>query len=410
MSTERFIRHAAVTLIVLLAISYLWLRFPKNREDTSNLLDFSEFYAAGEIVREGMGPRLYDLKVQAEMQLRVAPVHAFYLRPPFEALLFVPLTFLSYRGAYRAWTILTLALLFGSAWLIQKNTAVLPALVQYTRGIPVDLGLLFVLFLTFEPTMDCFLIGQDSMLVLFIYTAAYLRLKEGRDLESGAILACGLFKFHLVLPFALIFALRRRWRFLSGFAGMGAALATVSLLVLGTSAITSYPAMFLNEGYRRLMGFQPEYAANIRGLVHLLAGGKVSAAIAGAIVALASLAICWRVAAVWDETQLELCFSAAVIAVLLTSVHSFVYDLSLLLLPIAIICAELARRQALLRNTPLNVCLILLFIPSVHHLLINYRVYSLMSLVLLVLFVIVMKTITRGSAAHAAAAGCNAAE
>src|SRR5947207_2771253 len=124
MSTERFIRHAAVASIVLLAISYLWLRFPKNRDDTSNLLDFSEFYAAGEIVRHGMGANLYDLKVQAEMQLRVAPVHAFYLRPPFEALLFVPFTFLSYRVAYMAWTILTFALLFASAWLIKKNTAV----------------------------------------------------------------------------------------------------------------------------------------------------------------------------------------------------------------------------------------------------------------------------------------------
>src|SRR5215467_13744311 len=158
MRHDRFVRFAAVLLLTVAAVTYLLLRFPADRNDTGTLLDFSEFYAAGQIVRHGLGGSLYDLRVQAEFQLQVAPVHAFYLRPPFEALLFVPLTYLSYRAAYTAWVLLSLGILSGAARLIQKNTNVLAAMLQYTRGIPVDFGLLLVVFLTFAPIMDCFLI------------------------------------------------------------------------------------------------------------------------------------------------------------------------------------------------------------------------------------------------------------
>ena len=128
-------------------------------------------------------------------------MHAFYLRPPFEALLFVPFTYLSYRTAYAAWLMFSLAVLSGAARLIQSNTNVLDAILQYTRGIPVDFGLLLVVFLTFAPIMNCFLIGQDSVLILMVYTLVFLALKRGRELEAGGLLACGLFKFHLVLHF-----------------------------------------------------------------------------------------------------------------------------------------------------------------------------------------------------------------
>src|SRR5215469_2731900 len=208
MKGDEAVRRAAAALIVGLFIAYaLWMS-PINRQDTRHLLDFSEFYAAGQMVRHGAGPRLYDLRMQAEFQLQVAPVHAFYLRPPFEALLFVPFTWLSYRAAYAAWVIASLVILAGVAWILGKQTNVLGAMRQYTRGISVDYGLLLVVCLTFAPTMNCFLIGQDSMLLLVIYTLVFLTLKQGRELTAGAVLACGLFKFHLVLPFALIFALR----------------------------------------------------------------------------------------------------------------------------------------------------------------------------------------------------------
>jgi hypothetical protein len=395
MNPERVIRCVAVLLIVSLGIAYAWFSFPANREDTSRLLDFSEFYAAGEMVRHGLGNSLYDLRVQAEFQLKVAPVHAFYLRPPFEALLFVPFTYLSYRAAYAAWLMFSLAILSGAARLIQGNTNVLDAMLQYTRGIPVDFGLLLLVFLTFSPTMDCLLIGQDSALMLMIYTLVFLALKRGRELEAGGLLALGLFKFHLVLPFAIIFALRRRGSFVLGFAGIALLLVAISVLVSGPGVLVSYPAMFLNSKYRMLMGFQPEYAANIRGLIYLITPSKIPGVISGAVVAALSAFLLWVTARIWRDSEFELCFSAAVIAALLTGYHSFVYDLSLLLLPVAIVCGELAKRKILLSNLTLNGALIVLFVQPIHYVLMTHQIYALMCVPVVVLFVTVVKIVTR---------------
>jgi hypothetical protein len=394
MGKERVIRGTAVLVVVFLGIGYALFSFPANRQDTSRLLDFSEFYAAGQIVRQGLGNSLYDLRVQAEFQLQVAPVHAFYLRPPFEALLFIPFTYLSYRTAYAAWLMFSLAVLTGAAKLVQSNTSVLDAMLQYTRGIPVDFGLLLVIFLTFSPTMDCFLIGQDAVLMLMVYSLVFLALKRGRELEAGALLACGLFKFHLVLPFVFVFALRRRSSFLLGFAGIALLLVTVSVLVAGPGVLTTYPTMFLNSKYRMLMGFQPEYAANIRGLVYLITRG-IPVAISGVLVASLSLFILWVTARIWRDDEFELCFSAAVFAALLTGYHSFVYDLVLLLLPVSIVCGELAKRKILLSNPILNAALIVLFVPLVHHVLIIYHIYAVMCVPVVVVFLSVAKMTAR---------------
>jgi len=387
MKLDRLIRGAAALLIVGFGIGYVLFSFPSNRQDTHKLLDFSEFYAAGQMVRHGAGNSLYDLRVQAEFQLQVAPVHAFYLRPPFEALLFVPFTYLSYRAAYTAWVLLSFGLLAGVARLIQKNTNVLAAMLQYTRGIPVDFGLLLVVFLTFAPIMDCFLIGQDSVLMLMIYTLVFLTLKRGRELEAGGTLACGLFKFHLVLPFAIIFAFRRRGSFLLGFAVIALLLVAISMLVSGPGVIVTYPKMFLNSQYRALMGFQPEYAANLHGLVYLIAPGRTPPALSAAVVAALSAFLLWVAARIWRDNEFGLSFSAAMIATLLTGFHLFVYDLSLLLLPVAIVCGELAKRKALLSNLPINAALVLLFVPPVHHLLIIHHIYAFMCVPVAVVFV-----------------------
>jgi len=398
MNPERVIRGAVVLVIVSLGIAYAWFSFPANREDTSRLLDFSEFYAAGQMVRHGLGNSLYDLRVQAEFQLKVAPVHAFYLRPPFEALLFVPFTYLSYRAAYAAWLMFSLAMLSGAARLIQGNTNVLDAMFQYTRGIPVDFGLLLLVFLTFSPTMDCLLIGQDSVLMLLIYTLVFLTLKRGWELEAGGLLALGLFKFHLVLPFAIIFALRRRGSFVLGFAGIALLLIAISVLVSGPGVLVSYPAMFLNSKYRMLMGFQPEYAANIRGLLYLITPSKIPGVISGAVVAALSAFLLWVTARIWRDSEFELCFSAAVIAALLTGYHSFVYDLSLLLLPVSIVCGELAKRKILLSNLTLNGALIVLFVQPIHYVLMTHQIYALMCVPVVVLFVTVVKIAARQTA------------
>jgi hypothetical protein len=88
---ERIIRGVAVLFVLSLLIGFVIRTFPQRMND----LDFSEYYSAGQIIRQGLGRQLYDLKVQLNFQLKVAQPHVFYNHPPFEALLFAPFTPLS---------------------------------------------------------------------------------------------------------------------------------------------------------------------------------------------------------------------------------------------------------------------------------------------------------------------------
>src|SRR5215470_17034202 len=79
--------------------------------------DFSAFYTAGLMARRGMGKQLYDRRQQWQVQQEFASQVAIrtgpmpFIRPPFEALFFVPFTFFSYPVALALWSALKLVLL-----------------------------------------------------------------------------------------------------------------------------------------------------------------------------------------------------------------------------------------------------------------------------------------------------------
>ncbi len=372
--------------MVLLA-GFLVLSFPVRK----NELDFSQYYAAAQMVRQGLGRELYDLRLQFDFQSRVAAVHVFYNHPPFEALLFVPFTYLSYRTAYTLWTLLSLALLTNTAWLIESRARVSLAVSQYAR-IPADFGLVLVILLTFGPATTCLLLGQDSMLMLFIYTLAFGLLQRGSDWRAGCVLACGLFKFHLVIPFAVILLLRRKRTAVGGFAAVGSLLVLLSVAISGWRALIAYPRLLVfNTTYQQIAGFAPEYMPNIRGILNLLNRGMLPRPILSILLAALSVAALWWAAKHWRDDQLGLSFSAAILATLLVSYHLYNYDLTVLLLPICIVCGELARRGQLLASPwALTLSLIVLFVPPLHRLLLLHGAYALMFVPVVTLFLVVV--------------------
>ena len=372
-----------VTLVVGIAL----LSFPARK----NTLDFSQFYCAAQMVRQGLGSNLYNLAVQVEFQSRVASVHVFYNHPPFEALLFVPLTYFSYRAAYTLWTVASLGLLVSAALLIESRTKVSLAISQYAR-VSADFGLVLVICLTFAPATTCLLLGQDSMLMLLIYTLVFVLLKRGTEFRAGCVLACALFKFQFIVPFIVILLLRRRWSVIRGFAVIASLLALVSIGVSGFQVITAYPRFLLfDRTYLKVAGFAPEYMPNIRGFLHLLVNSRLAAPAFGLLVATFSGLALWLAAKNWRDEQFGLSFSAGLLATLLASYHLYNYDLTLLLLPIAIVCGELAHRRRLLPGpVTLTPVLIVLFLPPLHRVLLLHSIYALMFIPILVLFLTVV--------------------
>jgi hypothetical protein len=327
----------AVGMIALHALVW-WMA---RRQVAEGLPDFRIFYTAGLILRRGQRTSLYNNSIQLATQREFVPPARFddtplpYNHPPFEALLYVPLTHLSYLRAYFVWDGLNLGLLVATIWWLR------PWLPKLSTEFP---RLLYLLPLAYFPVANALVQGQDSIMLMALYGLAYGCLRRGRDLEAGACLGLGLFKFHLVLPFAFILLLRRRWRAIAGLAAVALGEVAVSWALVGWEQLSHYPtyAWHVNrlQHLQHRMLIIPSAMPNLRGL---LTGWKWSAAarpwpeLALLSVSFALLlwaARQWQPASRTDADRWNRGFSIAVIVTFLTGYHGYSQDLSILLVPL----------------------------------------------------------------------------
>ena len=174
--------------------------------------DFRQLYTAGYLVRSGRGHQLYDYDTQFRFQNELvskAEIALPFIRPAYQALLFAPFSFLTYRSAYFAFLAVNLALLWASFRLLR------PKMNRIARVYP---WLPAAMFLGFLPIAAALIQGQDSILLVTLLAVALVALDHKRELTAGILLGLGLFKFQIVIPIALLFLAWRRWRFFSGFA------------------------------------------------------------------------------------------------------------------------------------------------------------------------------------------------
>ncbi len=291
--------------------------------------DFTIFYAAAGMVRSGQSSVLYDLSAQYRAQQEFAP-NVFirraalpYNHPPFEALLFLPFTFLPYVPAYLLWTLLNGTMVAASLLLLRRQF--------------VEIGNLPLVFLVlaatgFLPVASAIIQGQDSILLLFLFVVALTAMEKGNDAAAGAALAAGLFKFHLVLPLVFLLA-AKRWRLLLGFAPVAALLGGVSLAMVGGHGAVGYVQLLLRlentgAGGSIVGGDMP----NLRGIISSLAGAHSGASLMPLTLACSAAAILialWRMGPIRDSIRFP--FLLATVATILVSYHTLTYDLSLLL-------------------------------------------------------------------------------
>src|SRR5215470_17639573 len=164
-------------------------------------VDFAVPYTGGLILREGNAAKLYDLseqqRVQEEFLKRPGLLPDPY--PPFHAPLFSPLTRLGYRHAYLAWGVINVFL-----WLLFYR------LLRDEAGATMNPFRYLKLSSLFFPLWVAIFQGQFTVLLLVAFALAFLCLKRGRDWIGGLALGLGLLKFQVVIPFAVIFLLRRK--------------------------------------------------------------------------------------------------------------------------------------------------------------------------------------------------------
>jgi hypothetical protein len=354
--------------------------------------DFAAFYSAAKLIGRGLGSHIYDeaseYRVQQEFAEGVSIRHgAFpYNHPPFEALLFVPLTKLAFFPAFLCWDLLNLIMLGIILFLLRPY---LPELQSYS---PIYL---FVAILAFFPVFFTLLQGQDAIVLLFLYSLAFVYLKKNKLAAAGALMALGLFKPHLVVPVLVLLMVQRgadrRKQLLLGFLPAACAVAVASVAVVGVKAIADYPHYVLHlEDTMARGAIVPEDMPNLRGMLYVLLPAGFPVALIALLLSLALLLFAaWKIRDPGRPETFDLRFSLALVATVLVSYHDMCYDLSILVLAMLLMCNyRLAQRPpSRWPDVLVGSAMAALFFAPLHIiLLIRYTRFALMGLVVLVLF------------------------
>jgi hypothetical protein len=329
-------------LAIFAVLAMLWLNllfFVGFRESMKRAYtDFSVFYTAGTILRQGLGHELYNRQVQFRVQEDFAGHLSFrhgplpYIHPPFEAPIFLPLSFLPYAKAIEVWDLLSLGMLFGVAAVLQRSVAML-------RATP--LWKFVLVSLTFFPVFVCFLQGQDSILQLLLCALAYSAMKRKADVLAGCWLALAAFKFQFTIPIVLLFFLWKRRKVALGFSAVGVLLVLASVAIVGLKAMLDYPAFILRIVNSSGLGGVPlSLLPNLHGLARGWPGPfsgllGIALAVASSIALFAFAAVKGHAPA--PTENLELQFSLAVMVSGLIAWQTNAHDLGLLLIALVLV-------------------------------------------------------------------------
>src|SRR5260370_1772600 len=199
--------------------------------------DFAGFYTGGLIIRQGNASRLYDLGEQARIERQLFNREEILIvnHPPFEALLFSALARLSYIKAYVLWGAINVCLWLFFQHLLRPHTLIPRNPYRY-----------LLLCALFFPLWTVLILGQITILLLLLFCVTFLCLKRGQDFRAGGFLGLGLFKFPIVLPFALIWFLRSKWRLTAGFAAAASLLGVLSVIAVGPAGVQSYANLLID--------------------------------------------------------------------------------------------------------------------------------------------------------------------
>ena len=379
-------------LPIIFCIQFLgWLTFFPNA--LRGHADFRQLYVAGYMVRTGHRTQLYDYAEQTYLQNMLVSNDELavpFIRPAYQALLFVPFSLLPYGAAYLGFLFLNL-LMLAVVYLLLK-----PRMRRLSRVWP---GLPPAMFLGFYPVSLALMQGQDSILLLALLAGALVSLEQDRESAAGALIGIGLFKFQIVTPIVLLFLLWRRWRFARGFAASAMLVSLLSLLTIGWSQSVVFGRSLLSVG-AGLPGatgainfpLRVSVMANLRGLVYGLAGSRASWLWLQAVTILLSLLVLiW----IWVRGRGQWQGGAALVlpvtASVVVSYYLFIHDLSILLIPIVLTLDRFIGREKVGEpGLATAVMSVLLFVAPMCVFVIPGQFYLVAILIYLFLYVLTM--------------------
>ncbi len=276
-----------------IALGYLGLLIRAAVDGLLWRADVTAFYTGGAIVRQGLGPYLYDLDLQARVQQAIlGPGRMFYdgvlpfNNPPHFALVMAPFSLLPLGPAYWCWTALQVGILVRLIQRLRFLSA------EWERR---ERRMLAGAFFAFFPLFLQFLHGSLSLFVLWCLTEFYLALREGRDARAGVWLALAAVKPQAALFPALVLLAGRRWRALLGAGAAGLVIFGVTAAALGPSIWPDYLRwLATTASYFDHFGVYPSGMINLKGTLTFWLGAErapLIQAITGILLAAGALGV-----------------------------------------------------------------------------------------------------------------------
>jgi hypothetical protein len=316
-----FILTCVLYLRDMLAEHKLLLSFSKG---TVNMTDFSHFYMAGQLVSDpATRSRVYDVATQMQWQRNFTHVPDlqtvfYYQLPPPSFLMVAPLAALPIEAAYVACMLLSLLLVACAFWATR----------QVAHKNAWQAATIFLCMLAAVPGYICVFHGQFAFILLALLTVFYFGLNKHRDWLAGISLGLLVFKPHYQLFFGVILLMQRRWRACIIAIGTACLCYIVTAWVIGVHNIIDYPHVLwqAETDTRVVAGEVAEGEECIRGLLSEYLPRTTALLVSGGCALAAMVGCGWLFKQARNETERALAFASAIIACLLFSPHTHLYD------------------------------------------------------------------------------------
>jgi hypothetical protein len=315
-----------IVSVVVVEIAVALALVPLTNRARVETTDFVNFYIGASIVRAGDGVKLYERETQnaAFKSILGHTSTQYFLHPAFEAAAFAPITLLSLEQAFILWTLINVALL-----------GLLPLILMRCIPLVAERPYLGQLGFCFLPALTALVLGQDSVLLLFLIASSYLLLRKEREVAAGLVLSLATIKFQYVLILVPLLLSARKLRVGAGF-GLGCAFLGVACsLITGPRGLLQY-FRFINsfEAHSGYGGLNPTLMVNVRGF---LAGVGWTAHSSFYVVVVGTALFCLGLVAsqtACDSERRTLAFALYVAIALAAAPYAHFPDMTILLLPL----------------------------------------------------------------------------
>ncbi len=287
--------------------------------------DFVHFYTLGHLASSQRIAPMYDGALLHDAQVELIPESAPEIYPPVyppqAAVLFAPVSGLSYQSALLIWCLITIAgygLIVWSAW--KPVAALLP-----------DRTFVFAAAAAFAPFWSLVLHGQVTIIVLGTFWAGWLALERRRHWLAGFAFGFLALKPQFGIPLAAVVLVCGDWAMLAGAVSSVIAQAGAVWLVLGTGAFTAFAESIpMTLAYADVLEAKPFLSHSLRAVTRLTPNwiGLPAWTALSAIVL-------WLTLRVWkSHAPVRVRLGTLVLASALVNPHLIIYDLTVLALPL----------------------------------------------------------------------------